>query len=52
MKRVAIQVCDKQGDLVSDQERLLDIGSGRLDEIEQALKRPFIAKRKKNGLER
>lgn len=39
MKRVEMRVRDESGEIVSEQELGLDIGSGRFDEIEQALER-------------
>jgi hypothetical protein len=39
MKRVEIRVRDEAGALISEQELALDIGSGRFDEIEQAIER-------------
>jgi hypothetical protein len=39
MKRVEIRVRDEAGAVVSEQELALEIGSGRFDEIEQAIER-------------
>lgn len=39
MKRVEIRVHDEAGEVVSEQELALDIGSGCFDEIEQAIER-------------
>jgi hypothetical protein len=39
MKRIEICVRDESGEVISDQELPLDIGSGRFDEIEQAVER-------------
>lgn len=37
MKRVEIRVRDESGQLISEREWPLEIGSGRFDEIEQAV---------------
>ena len=37
MKQVEIRVRDEAGDVISEQSLVLDIGSGRFDEIEQAV---------------
>ena len=37
MKRVEIRVRDESGKVLSEQELALELGSGRFDEIEQAL---------------
>jgi len=39
MKRIEIRVRDESGEVISDQELPLEIGSGRFDEIEQAVER-------------
>jgi hypothetical protein len=39
MKRVEIRVRDEADEVVSEQELTLEIGSGRLHEIEQAIER-------------
>ncbi len=39
MKRIEIRVRDEAGAEVSEQELTPDIGSGRFDEIEQAIER-------------
>jgi hypothetical protein len=39
MKRIEIRVRDESGEVISAQELALDIGSGRYDEIEQAVER-------------
>lgn len=55
MKRVEIRVHDEAGEVVSEQELALDIGSGRFDEIEQAIERmrhQALKKREGDLLER
>jgi hypothetical protein len=49
MKRIEICVRDESGEVISDQELPLDIGSGRFDEIEQAVER--FRQRALKGLE-
>lgn len=39
MKRIELRVRDEAGEVISEQELSLDIGSGRFYEIEQALER-------------
>jgi hypothetical protein len=55
MKRVEIRVRDEAGEVVSEQELTLDIGSGRFHEIEQAIegmRHPALKKIEGDLLER